>query len=263
MARGYLFKAALVFVGAALLLLAGCKDLNETVKNPWYVTTISFTIIVHIPGAGTVFPEVDSWYKDRVPTITPRPDLGEGWFALKWNQILAWGEEYHIGLSFAESQTIERGCTEWEAQGLPTQEECLASLAIQGTFPDNAFLVVSNPSDQRPVAVSALQWTATASPLPLANLYWGNGELEALNWQDVIHGTLFLAPGGSQAFPVPPSVPPDCYGLVRWKSGELAPYDAHQGVSQDVTYGSTQGVTYEPTPVQVTTWGRLKKLLRD
>ncbi len=221
-----------------LVVFAGCRDINETIKNDTGVNTTMFAINLHINGAGAAFPAVSSWHEDRVPTITPRPELGPGWFQLKWSIPLGMGEEVHIGCSFEKGQEVQRGCTEWwfGSQTL-AQDETVCELSMEvDLVPSMRFaLQVRNLSTTDIVDVSALQWAVSPERIDLANLVWGDPVLEALNWQDISDGPFSLAPEEESVFDIDESqLPRNQWALVRSMSG-VSEADTRQLVTQRST----------------------------
>jgi len=240
------------------LVLAGCKDVNETVTNnsdSQKLTKVVIEVFVS-PYDQAVFP-AHNWYQNDAPdSITDlgfygNPALKIRMFRLEWNVAVQPGDTFHYGWDWLLGNLhylIRSRAGLWADASSCSS----AGLAFQAGYsePLGATLRVSHSSDtQGPIVVEALQWTAVAADVPLDNLVWGDPVVEALPWENLPIVVPFTV--NPTDAPLEFDIPDELLQGLNWGIVRYAASDASCSLSHNAFYQSAL-----PTGVPaVSEWG--------
>ena len=246
---------------SVLVLLSGCWDWNKTFKFGHPVTAVIQYFVFEEPQ--DEFP-VDEWYNGQAGT--PMPVAGSGFktWCVRWEVKVAAGQSIHLGLEFEGDPKWREGAVGSEAGNSDedgrvanaddNQSYRYSGLAVSTDLDPVMGLVLQVevlPDAPTSLTVTQLDWTASQTPLPLANLVIGDPTLATLPWEPVpVELPLVISPGDA---PLIIDIPDDqlagfSYGLVQY-------------ITSDNTYSFIQETVYQtrPTPDEVS---KLKDYLK-
>ena len=226
-------RMRVVGVSALGLLLAGCKDVNETVTNESETQKMTQVVVVVYVSRYDQAPfPAHEWYEGNAPDeIT---DLGFHSEALKikkyrlvWNVAVQPGETFHYGWNWLVNKlhyTLTSRAASWSDATTCATAGLGFTAARRSEF--GAVLEVSHSSAEHgPIVVEALQWTAVVNDVPLDNLVWGDPVAEALPWVDLPIAVPFeLGPGSP---PLVLDIPDEQlegfnWGLIRYAASDVS-----------------------------------------